>query len=216
MLMKSQEVNIDVGRTGVKGDLFMPDAGKGLVIFSHGSGSSRKSPRNAFVAEQLHQYDFATLLIDLLTPDEDADYSNRFNIDLITRRLVHITEWTQKYTGLKNLPTGYFGASTGAAAALRAASITGDSIHAIVSRGGRPDLAGQALTVIRAPTLLIVGSLDLPTIEVNRQAFFLLAGEKKLEIVEGASHLFEEDDTLRQVSILAARWFHRYLIRHQK
>jgi dienelactone hydrolase len=211
--MKTEEVDIGVADLAVQADIHIPDEATGLVIFAHGSGSSRKSPRNNFVAGLLNRQHMATLLADLLTIPEDEVYENRFNIGLLSRRLIRITEWALDQPDLRYLPIGYFGASTGAAAALQAAAILDNSIHAVVSRGGRPDLAGPALQEVRAPVLLIVGSLDGPTIDVNEDAYGELtaAAARKIEIVAGASHLFEEPGTLQQAGGLAARWFAKYL-----
>ncbi|RBL88348.1 dienelactone hydrolase family protein [Chitinophaga flava] len=191
--------------------LQVPEAAKGLVIFAHGSGSSRLSPRNNFVADILNKHQMATLLTDLLTPAEDEIYENRFNINLLSNRLIKVSEWSMEQAALQQLSVGYFGASTGAAAALQAAA-QNNRIEAVVSRGGRPDLS-KNLSQVQAPTLLIIGSLDIAVIELNKQAYDELRCEKKIEIVQGASHLFEEPGTLDSVSNLAADWFERYLIR---
>ncbi|MEX6688357.1 alpha/beta hydrolase [Danxiaibacter flavus] len=192
-------------------NLSIPDDSKGLVIFAHGSGSSRKSSRNRFVAGILEDNGFATLLTDLLTPAEDLLYKNRFNIALLSRRLVRITEWALQQIVLKALPVGYFGASTGAASALQAATVLPESISAIVSRGGRPDMA-RTLAGVKSPTLLIVGSLDMQVLELNQNVFRHLTCDKKLEVIKGASHLFEEPGTLHQVAHLAVDWFKKYLV----
>lgn len=183
---------------------------KGLVIFAHGSGSSRLSPRNNFVADILNQHNISTLLTDLLTAAEDQVYDNRFDILLLSHRLVQITEWTLDQPQLSQLPVGYFGASTGAASALQSAALLDKNIRAVVSRGGRPDLT-KALNAVKAPTLLIVGSRDTQVLGLNNQAYEQLHCEKHLEIVEGASHLFEEPGTLHVVANLAAAWFDKYL-----
>ncbi len=193
----------------LEGNLLIPPGAKGLVIFAHGSGSSRLSPRNQFVAEHLRESDLGTLLIDLLVPKEDR-VEERFNIELLAKRLVGITEWLRKQPEVRGLKIGYFGASTGAAAALIAAA--GDpKIGAVVSRGGRPDLAAGALPKVKAPTLLIVGGDDAPVIEMNQQAYELLGCVKDLQIVPGATHLFEEAGTLEQVARLAELWFVKHL-----
>jgi dienelactone hydrolase len=181
------------------------------VLFVHGSGSSRLSPRNNFVAAKLNDAGFGTLLMDLLTQQEDANYENRFDIDLLTWRLERVTQWVMEEPHCSALAIGYFGASTGAAAALNAAATFGSTIGAVVSRGGRPDMAMDALANVRAPTLLIVGSLDHVVIELNRQAYEKLQAKKHLAIVKGATHLFEEPGTLQEVANLAAAWFGRHI-----
>jgi len=193
------------------GDLGVPAGATGLVIFAHGSGSSRLSPRNTYVAQVLRAGGLATLLFDLLTPEEDRVYETRFDINLLTQRLIQTTAWTRDQPELQYLLTGYFGASTGSAAALRAAAELGSGICAVVSRGGRPDLAGDALSRVQAPTLLIVGGNDDVVIELNRQAQAQLTAENALTIVPGATHLFEEPGTLEEVARLATEWFQRYL-----
>jgi dienelactone hydrolase len=204
-------VKIPVDGIALEGMLVVPAQAKGLVLFAHGSGSSRLSPRNNFVAQILQESGIATLLMDLLTKQEDVALENRFDIDLLTRRLERATEWAMAQPRCDALPIGYFGASTGAAAALSAASTLGAAIGAVVSRGGRPDLALPALPSVEAPTLLIVGSLDDLVVELNRQAYEKLKAEKHLAIVEGATHLFEEPGTLPEVARLAAHWFTRHL-----
>jgi pimeloyl-ACP methyl ester carboxylesterase len=185
------------------------------VLFVHGSGSSRHSPRNQYVARTIREAGIGTLLFDLLTLEEEAADVNtrhlRFDIDLLAKRLVDATNWLKKKADTSHLRFGYFGASTGAAAALLAAAEFGEEIGAVVSRGGRPDLAGGALSRVKSPTLLIVGGLDFPVISLNREAYALLRCEKELVIVPGATHLFEEPGTLEDVARLAAEWFHRYL-----
>lgn len=190
-----------------------PPAPNGLVVFVHGSGSSRRSPRNVAVARYLEERGFATLLFDLLTAVEARDRHNVFDIDLLTRRLVDVTRWTRRQPGLAELPLAYFGASTGAAAALRAAAMLGDLIGAVVSRGGRPDLAGHALTEVTSPTLLIVGGDDWNVLDLNDEAASLLPGPHELTVVPGAGHLFEEPGTLEQVARLAGDWIERNLAR---
>ena len=192
------------------GELVVPDEAIGVVAFAHGSGSSRLSPRNRFVADRLQGDGIATLLFDLLTEKEDRDYETRFDIDLLTHRLLGATEWLQQLGPVRHLPIGFFGASTGSAAALRAAADNA-AIGAVVSRGGRPDLAMDELPRVRAPTLLIVGGNDDVVIELNRSAYARITAVKALEIVPGATHLFEEPGTLNQVARLAAGWFHKYL-----
>ncbi|HVB23089.1 MAG TPA: alpha/beta hydrolase [Ktedonobacteraceae bacterium] len=195
----------------LEGSLALPERTQSLVVFAHGSGSSRFSPRNNFVAQVLRQAGIGTLLMDLLTEEEDAVYATRFDIDLLTTRLLLTTHWLKEQPDTRNLIIGYFGASTGAAAALKAAASLGFSIGAVVSRGGRPDLAEQALIHVQSPTLLIVGSNDEVVLQLNRKAFARLAGKKELVIVPGATHLFEEPGALEAVARLATRWFQRYL-----
>lgn len=199
-------------RPGLAAHLGIPDQAAGLVIFAHGSGSGRLSPRNNYVAARLREQGFATLLLDLLTPQEELSRANVFDIGLLARRLVVAADWAGRQPALARLPVGYFGASTGAGAALRAAAQLGDRIGAVVSRGGRPDLAGaDALRRVRAPTLLIVGGRDEPVIGLNQAAVRLLGCPAELTIVPGAGHLFEEPGTLDQVVALATRWFLRHL-----
>jgi len=204
-------VKIPVNGIALEGMLVIPARAKGVVLFAHGSGSSRLSPRNNFVAQNLHEAGIGTLLMDLLTKQEDGAYENRFDIDLLTWRLERATQWVMDQPRCSSLDIGYFGASTGAAAALNAAATFGTSIGAVVSRGGRPDLALAALASVQAPTLLIVGGLDDEVIELNRQAYDNLKAEKHLAIVKGATHLFEEPGTLPEVARLAAHWFKRHL-----
>ncbi|MCM2296964.1 alpha/beta hydrolase [Rhodoferax sp.] len=208
----SQLVRMPVDHVLIEGMLELPAKPSGLVLFAHGSGSSRHSPRNNFVAKVLRETGLGTLLMDLLTPVEDMDYQVRFDIGLLTRRLLLATQWVQQNPETVRLPIGYFGASTGAAAALRAAAALGDRVQAVVSRGGRPDLAGQQeLVKVRAPTLLLVGGLDADVLELNQAAYVLLSCTKKLSIVPGATHLFEESGTLAQVASQAAAWFGHHL-----
>lgn len=195
----------------LEGMLQIPKKAKGVVLFSHGSGSSRFSPRNNFVAKVLRKAGIATLLIDLLTKKEDEVYDTRFNIDLLTKRLITIIHWLQKQPQTKNLALGLFGASTGVAAALRVAARLGLEARAVVSRGGRPDLAGEVLNQVRSPTLLIVGGNDFGVVELNEDAYSQLECVKKLEIIEGATHLFEEKGALEEVAELAKKWFLKYL-----
>ena len=194
------------------GELVLPPSAKGVVLFAHGSGSSRFSPRNTYVAEVLQQRGIGTLLFDLLTREEDQEYATRFDIELLTRRLLAATAWLQSNPKTQALRLGYFGASTGAAAALQAAAKMENKIAAVVSRGGRPDLAGEvALNRVSAPTLLIVGSADYGVIELNQQAYALMNCKKELTLIPGATHLFEEAGTLQQAARSAADWFAQYL-----
>jgi len=209
--LKYTSVNIKLDGLVLKGNLVVPQKVTGLVLFSHGSGSSRLSPRNNYVAEVLQENGLATLLFDLLTKDEDRIYENRFNIDLLTMRLINVTQWGQLQKEIKDLPIGYFGASTGAASALRAAAFYGKDIKAVVSRGGRPDMALEDLHKVTAPTLLIVGGWDDVVIKLNEKAYQKLQCERKLEIIPGASHLFEEAGKLEEVAHISANWFAKYL-----
>jgi len=213
--IEERVVRVTAQAVMLEGNLSMPDDPRCMVLFAHGSGSSRHSPRNRFVARVLNGAGIATLLIDLLTPDEEAldmiGGALRFDIPFLARRLVSATLWVKNLPETGDLPFGYFGASTGAAAALVAAERPGD-VRAIVSRGGRPDLAGDALRGVRAATLLIVGGNDLPVIEFNRAALQVLECEKEMVIVPGATHLFEEPGALNQVAVLARDWFVRYLV----
>ena len=209
--IKTTNMVIPLEDVSLKGDLFIPDQAKGLIIFSHGSGSSRLSPRNKFVARQLQSEGLATLLFDLLTPEEDRDYQKRFDIELLTRRLVAVTRWMEDNSQSRHLKLAFFGASTGAASALKAAAQLGNSIGAVVSRGGRPDLAMYSLPEVVSPTLLIVGGWDLPVIELNEKAFDRLTCEKEMKIVPDASHLFEEPGKLEEVARLSSDWFTRWL-----
>jgi dienelactone hydrolase len=210
--MLEQLVHIPADHVSLEGMLELPEGAPGIVLFAHGSGSSRHSPRNNYVARVLRDAGLGTLLIDLLTREEDMDYETRFDIPLLTRRLLAATRWLQDDERTRSLAIGYFGASTGAAAALQAAAAMGGRIAAVVSRGGRPDLAGtDSLSRVRCPTLLIVGGYDDVVIELNRQAHEVLACEKELLIVPGATHLFEEPGTLEQVAEQAAQWFSLHL-----
>jgi putative phosphoribosyl transferase len=205
-------VRITLGGVGLAGTLSLPASPRGIVLFAHGSGSSRNSPRNIFVAQALVAGGFGTLLFDLLTPDEDLDYATRFDIGLLSERLIGATRWLRADPQWVASPLGYFGASTGAAAALVAAAQLPADIGAVVSRGGRPDLAGAlALDRVEAPTLLIVGGDDTTVIGLNQDAYAHLRCMKELQIVPGATHLFEEPGTLESVAALAARWFVRHL-----
>lgn len=209
--LHTQEVRIPVGSTWLYGDLAMPDEPRGLVLFAHGSGSGRHSARNRQVAASLHRAHLGTLLFDLLTPHEEHDdlhsAMHRFNIGLLTERLQTATLWVLQQPGLWELPMGYFGASTGSAAALIAAARMDGRIAAVVSRGGRPDLASAALPAISAPTLLIVGGQDRQVLALNTEAMGHLQCDKRLAIVPGAGHLFEEPGALEEVSRLACEWF---------
>jgi putative phosphoribosyl transferase len=212
--MKQQEVRIETANTALAGDLVMPDNAHGMVLFAHGTGSSRFSPRNRSVAEALQEAGFGTFLIDLLTVEEEraeaATGHLRFDIDLLVGRLFAALDWLR--TQMLALPVGLFGASTGAAAALVAAAERPDDVRAVVSRGGRPDLAGEALTRVRAPVLLIVGGADAPVIGMNKDAMARMRTTVELEIVPGATHLFEEAGALDAVAEHAGTWFERYLV----
>ncbi len=207
----NKEVNIVAGSTSLPGTLAVPEKARGIVIFAHGSGSSRFSSRNRFVAGVLQKAAIGTLLFDLLTQEEDQVYENRFNIEMITERLLKATEWLAQLVEAKGLAFGYFGASTGAAAALKAAARLGSRIKAVVSRGGRPDLAMEVLPQVEAPTLLIVGAFDEVVLGLNRQAYEKLKTTKNLEIITGATHLFEEPGTLELAAKAAASWFKKHL-----
>jgi dienelactone hydrolase len=215
-----QLVEVSAGSVRLEGNLAIPAEAKGIVLFAHGSGSSRHSRRNRFVAQALRENGLATLLIDLLTEAEEAvDVQTRhlrFSIDLLAERLVGATDWLALQPTTYKLKVGYFGASTGAGAALVAAAKRSDSVGAVVSRGGRPDLAGSVLPQVQAPTLLIVGGNDLPVIGLNREALEQLRTTKKLEIVPGATHLFEEPGTLEEVARLASNWFQHYLTQNNR
>lgn len=209
------EIAIEVGRVILEGTLGLPEGTNSIVLFAHGSGSSRHSPRNRYVARVLQSHGVGTLLLDLLTRDEEGvdeiTGEIRFNIPFLASRLKDATRWVTRRPDLKDVKLGYFGASTGAAAALVAAAEMPEKIDAIVSRGGRPDLAGNALKSVRCPTLLIVGGDDEPVIEMNQDALSKLSCEKKLIIVPGATHLFEEPGALEEVARLAAGWFTQHL-----
>lgn len=211
MAIQSHDVAITLDNVTLLGSVGLPPEATGLVIFAHGSGSSRLSPRNTFVAQVLRDGGLGTLLFDLLTPEEDLVHAHRFNIDLLTQRLVQATQWVQQQPQYQPLGIGYFGASTGAAAALSAAAVLGQTVRAVVSRGGRPDLAGEALPRISAPTLLIVGGNDEQVVLLNQLAMQRITAQQQLTIVPGATHLFEEPGTLEEVARLATRWFQRYL-----
>lgn len=215
--MEQLALRIDLRSAMLEADVSLPGTARGLVLFAHGSGSSRFSPRNRQVAQQLNEAQLATVLADLLTPAEAAIDERtrqlRFDIRLLADRLVDLTDWLRVDTRTATLNIGYFGASTGAGAALVAAAQRPDTVRAVVSRGGRPDLAGQALARVRAPTLLIVGGNDAAVIDLNRQALALLRGEKHMAIVPGATHLFEEPGALGAVAALARDWFLSHLNR---
>ena len=208
---KHKTIEIPLNQVVLKGNLFIPENARALVLFSHGSGSSRLSPRNNYVAGVLQHEGLATLLFDLLTEEEDRLYKTRFNIDLLTQRLIEVTEWIKTQKETKGLQLAYFGASTGAASALSAAAYFGDEIAAVVSRGGRPDLAMSELYKVTAPTLLIVGGWDKVVIVLNQKAYGNLRCEKKLEIIPGATHLFEESGKLEAVAAVSAKWFTKHL-----
>ena len=216
--MQEREVRVSAGPVTLEGSLGIPNSAGGVVLFAHGSGSGRHSPRNRYVARVLREANLATLLIDLLTEDEEeVDLRTtrlRFDIGLLARRLVGATDWLVQNPDTEQLRIGYFGASTGAGAALVAAAERPDEVGAIVSRGGRPDLAGDALPLVKAPTLLIVGGNDEPVIGMNEEALARMRAVKRLQIVPGASHLFEEPGALEEVARLATGWFARHLGPH--
>lgn len=213
--MQERTIQILVGQADLVGDLTIPEHAKGVILFAHGSGSSRHSPRNRYMAGELQQARFATLLVDLLTTaEEQVDLQTmeyRFNIDMLAQRLIGLTDWHSMHSDLSSLPLAYFGASTGSAAALIAAASRPEAARAVVSRGGRPDLAVSSLPRVLAPALLIVGGEDVPVIGWNQQALQLLQGQKKLETIPGATHLFEEPGALEAVARLTVQWFSEYL-----
>ena len=209
--MEKLDLDIPLASVTLKGDLIVPENATGIVIFSHGSGSSRFSSRNKMVAELIQQHHIGTFLFDLLTEEEDEINENRFNIDLLSDRLIATTQWLMEQESTKELPIGYFGASTGAASALRAAAHFKQKIKAVVSRGGRPDLTILDLPQVTAPTLLIVGSLDAPVISMNKMAYDTLEAPKEMKIIEAATHLFEEPGKLQEVADLAIDWYKKYL-----
>jgi putative phosphoribosyl transferase len=213
--MRWEAVRVAAGPVFLDCDLSLPEGARGIVLFAHGSGSSRLSPRNRHVAQLLNQANLATLLVDLLTSEEEAvdlrTAQLRFDIELLAERLVGVSDWIARAPETRRLCIGYFGASTGAGAALVAAAERPESVGAVVSRGGRPDLAGSALSRVRAPTLLIVGSNDVQVIALNRAALAKLRCDKQLVMVPGATHLFEEPGALDQVGLLARDWFERHL-----
>lgn len=214
--VQERSVQILLGQADLAGDLAIPDDAKGLVMFAHGSGSSRLSPRNRYVADILNGAGLATLLIDLLTVQEEhidrTTMEFRFNIGLLAERLTKLTDWHSVHRQLSHLPLAYFGASTGSAAALMAAASRPEHVRAIVSRGGRPDMAASVLPKVQAPTLLIVGGDDASVIELNQQALEMLRCEKRLDIVPGATHLFEEPGALEHVAQLATDWYRPRLV----
>ncbi len=207
----TREIAINVGKGKLVGDLTIPDQACAAVLFAHGSGSSRRSSRNRSVAAELNARGLATLLIDLLTQQEEDEQDLRFDIGLLADRLRAATEWLEADTGTSMFPIGYFGASTGAAAALAASVHYPSRVRAIVSRGGRPDLGGDALSAVTAPTLLIIGSKDTQVLELNKAASKQLACEQVMEVVEGAGHLFEEEGALEEVGRLSGDWFLTHL-----
>jgi len=210
--MLRKNVTIPAEHAALEGELVLPQGAPAVVLFAHGSGSSRFSPRNTYVASVLQEAGIGTLLFDLLTREEDRNYETRFDIALLTRRLLAATAWVKQDPTTQSFDIGYFGASTGAAAALQAAAEMGKKISAVVSRGGRPDLAGvPALNRVSAPTLLIVGGEDYGVIELNQAAYAHLSCEKELTIIPGATHLFEEPGTLEQAAKAAASWFAKHL-----
>lgn len=211
--MKRVEISIPLASVTLKGELVLPENALGIVVFSHGSGSSRFSPRNKMVAELIQQHGMGTLLFDLLTEQEDRIYENRFNIDLLVSRLIEATEWLMHNVETEEFPVAYFGASTGAASALRAAAYFEKKIKAVVSRGGRPDLALKALPMVTAPTLLILGQLDVPLIQMNKEAFDQLHCIKEMKIIPGATHLFEEPGKLIEVAEMAISWYKEYFVK---
>ena len=211
-----KDIKIPIGKTHLNGILRLKKKSKGIILFSHGSGSSRFSSRNNYVADILFNHGFSSLLFDLLTLQEDMIYENRFDIDLLSERLIKATLWITKTNDTKHLPIGYFGASTGAASALKAASLMNHKIKAIVSRGGRPDLAMSILNKITTPTLLIVGGNDRAVIELNKKAKNHISGICEMNIIAGASHLFMEPGTLDMVAQLSLDWFTLYLNKKQE
>jgi dienelactone hydrolase len=214
-LTKANEIQVNAGSVSLNGELKVPEKATGIVLFAHGSGSSRHSPRNQYVARVIHDAGVGTLLFDLLTREEEVidNYTRefRFDINLLARRLVAATKWLAGEKATSHLRPGYFGSSTGGGAALVAAAELGEEIAAVVSRGGRPDLAGKALGRVTAPTLLIVGGLDEPVIRMNQHAYDQLNCEKELKIIPGATHLFAEAGKLEAVASLAATWFLKHL-----
>ncbi|MCV7204297.1 hypothetical protein B7435_32470 [Mycolicibacterium peregrinum] len=211
---RDEEVQVLADRVSVAGHLTIPESACGVVVFAHGSGSSRHSPRNQYVARVLNEAGFGTLLFDLLTPEEERNRANVFDIELLASRLVDVTVWLTDQPDTATLPVGYFGASTGAGAALAAAAEPRVNVAAVVSRGGRPDLAGEALHNVFAPTLLLVGGRDDVVIELNRRARAMIPAHCELAIIPGATHLFEEPGALERVAELARDWFIEYLVTH--
>ncbi|OGQ56046.1 MAG: hydrolase [Deltaproteobacteria bacterium RIFCSPLOWO2_02_FULL_53_8] len=213
-LLRAGEESVWISTDGVRleGTLGVPSSASGLILFAHGSGSSRHSPRNNFIANQFRKAGFATLLFDLLTHDEDLTYKTRFDITLLAGRLVAATRWAADNESVAGLPIGYFGASTGAAAAINASVIMGQAVSAVVSRGGRPDMSGDYLNMVTVPTLLIVGGADSVVLELNKAAADRIPAEKELAIIPGATHLFEEPGALEEAARLATEWFLKRLI----
>tara|TARA_R110000772_G_scaffold11226_8_gene35332 strand:- start:4020 stop:4727 length:708 start_codon:yes stop_codon:yes gene_type:complete len=211
ILSEIEPTDVAIAPLGLRAILTVPENAVGMVIFAHGSGSGRLSPRNNYVASALRKDGFATLLLDLLTPEEEMDRANIFDIGKLASRLSMSARWVRNHLAFSTIPIGYFGASTGAGAALVAAARDEPEVSAIVSRGGRPDLAGQWLGKVRAPTLLIVGSLDGQVIGLNKQAFDAIVAPKRMAIVKGAGHLFEEPGTLEEVIVHASAWFSAHL-----
>ena len=205
--LRDEEIRIEAAGATVSGRITIPQQPRGIVVFAHGSGSSRHSPRNRYVAEVLQSAGLGTLLFDLLTEAEEANRANVFDIALLSNRLLAVTDWLASARDAAGLPVGFFGASTGAGAALRAAADPRCEVFAVVSRGGRPDLAGDSLGAVRAPTLLIVGGRDPQVLDLNRAAAAAMTAECEIAVVEGATHLFEEPGTLAQVAELARSWF---------
>ena len=208
---RKQSLVIPLGNVTLRGDLAVPHDAKGLVVFANDSGNGRHCPRHLFVAERLQRGHLATLLTDLLTEEEDQVRANRFEVDLLARRLVEVTHWAQQHVLMARLPVGYLGAGAGAAAALRAAAELGSDVRAVVSRGGRPDLAMDVLSLVSSPALLIVGGHDFDVLDLNRRAYERLTAVKSLEVIPGATHLFEEAGALPKVTDLAAAWFLHHL-----
>ncbi len=211
--LRDEEVRVTAGPVTLAGHLTIPERPTGIVVFAHGSGSSRHSPRNRYVADVLNRAGLGTVLLDLLTPSEERDRANVFDIGLLAGRLVEVTRWLADQPDAASLPVGYFGASTGAGAALVAAADAGATVAAVVSRGGRPDLAGSRLRDVRAPTLLLVGGRDEVVIDLNRRAQAEIPADCELTIIPGATHLFEEPGALERVTELARDWFLRHLTR---
>lgn len=210
-MMRARPIEVPLGNGSLPGELVSGPDARGIVIFAHGSGSGARSPRNRYVAQTIQSQGLATLLFDLLTDSEQDIVSKRFDIGLLTQRLLTAITWVGREPSVAHLPVGLFGASTGAAAALRAAATLNGLIHAVVSRGGRTDLTGEGLSEIVSPTLLIVGALDEEVLTLNRETFAQLSCEKRLAVVPGATHLFEEEGALREVATLAAVWFKTHL-----
>ncbi len=214
MELIKENITIPVGTNiHLEGELILPENARGLIVFSHGSGSSRHSPRNKKVAAALHPQGLATLLFDLLTEEEDQLQENRFAIELLTERLISVTRWVGRQNEVQDLPIGYFGASTGAASALKAAAQLGEYIKAVVSRGGRPDLVLQDLPAVNAATLLLVGGNDHDVVQLNEMAFAELSQAKALEIVPNAGHLFEEAGAMEAVVQKALDWYRQHLVK---